>query len=65
MKLFQYDLFIHLLAFAGLYAIGLWLYDNLKSPVQVLFNIVKTIAFPRSNKPLTEKYGDWAGMYVN
>lgn len=64
MNLFDYELFIHLLALAGAYAIALWLYDNLKSPFQVMFNVFKSLLFPQSNKSLIEKYGNWAGMYV-
>lgn len=63
MNLFNYDLLIHSLALAGVYAISIWIYDNLKSPFQVLFNVMKSLAFPQNNKSLIEKYGNWAGKY--
>lgn len=64
MKLFNYDLLLHLLALAGIYAIAMWLVENLKSPAQVLFNILKSLIIPQENKPLAEKYGKWAGEII-
>lgn len=61
--LFNYELTINLLAVAGLYIVILWLYENLRSLVQILINVVRPLFQPEINKSLAERYGDWAGIY--
>lgn len=61
--LFNYDVTVNLLAVAGIYIVVLWLFENLRSPVQILFNVVRPLFQPESNKSLAERYGDWAGKY--
>lgn len=50
--------------FTGLYAILIWLYENLKSPLQVIYHSIKPYFVPKEKKSLVEKYGDWAGKWT-
>jgi hypothetical protein len=45
----------------GIWAILLWLYDNLKSVVQIIFNLLAPYFLPQENKSLAERFGNWAG----
>jgi len=60
MALNSVDFILYPLAIAGIYAIAIFLYDNLKSPMQVLFNIFKMALNSTSEKSFVEKYGEWA-----
>uniref|UniRef100_A0A336KUV6 CSON015482 protein n=1 Tax=Culicoides sonorensis TaxID=179676 RepID=A0A336KUV6_CULSO len=57
---FNYDVTVALLIIAGIYIVLLWLYENLRSPVQILINVVRPLFQPETNKTLAERYGDWA-----
>uniref|UniRef100_A0A182IM84 Steroid dehydrogenase n=1 Tax=Anopheles atroparvus TaxID=41427 RepID=A0A182IM84_ANOAO len=46
-----------ILAFVGSYCIVWWLYENLRTPVQLLLNGLKQLVVQNS---LPEKYGEWA-----
>lgn len=63
--LFNYELTVNLLAVAGIYIVLLWLYENLRSPVQILINVVRPLFQPEYNKSLAERYGEWAGKHVH
>ncbi|XP_055547198.1 inactive hydroxysteroid dehydrogenase-like protein 1 [Wyeomyia smithii] len=48
------------LAFLGCYVLALWLYDNLKSVVQIVLAILTPYFVPEENKSLAERFGKWA-----
>lgn len=49
------------LIFTGLYVILIWMYENLKSPLQILYHTIKPIFVPSERKTIVERYGKWAG----
>lgn len=63
--LFNYDVTIHLLALAGIYIVLIWLFDNVRSLILIIFNLLRPLFQPEEKKSLVEKYGDWAGMIRN
>lgn len=50
------------LALVGIYALLLWCIDNLKSVVQIIRSFLVPYFQPQEDVPLSEKFGNWAGM---
>ncbi|XP_055592184.1 inactive hydroxysteroid dehydrogenase-like protein 1 [Uranotaenia lowii] len=48
------------LLLVGLVTVLLWLYDNLKSLVQIVTSVLAPYFVPAENKPLAERFGKWA-----
>lgn len=48
-------------ALVGLWALSCWLYDNLKSVVQIVIAVLTPYFVPAENKTLVERFGKWAG----
>lgn len=48
-------------ALIGLWALSCWLYENLKSLVQIVIAVLTPYFVPAENKSLVERFGKWAG----
>lgn len=48
----------------GLWAFSCWLYDNLKSLVQLVIAVLTPYFVPAENKTLVERFGKWAGKHT-
>lgn len=48
-------------ALIGLWALSCWLYDNLKSLVQIVIAVLTPFFVPAESKTLVERFGKWAG----
>ncbi|XP_055642784.1 inactive hydroxysteroid dehydrogenase-like protein 1 [Toxorhynchites rutilus septentrionalis] len=48
------------LSIVGLWVLIVWLYDNLKSFVQIIQSLLAPYFVPSENKSLTERFGKWA-----
>jgi hypothetical protein len=51
------------LALVGGYALMWYFYEILKSPAQIVANILKDV-FASKSRSLAEKYGEWAGKQL-
>jgi 17beta-estradiol 17-dehydrogenase / very-long-chain 3-oxoacyl-CoA reductase len=49
------------LALIGLWALTWWCYENFKSVIQIIKNVLTPYFQPQENKTLLERYGKWAG----
>lgn len=51
----------YVLAAIGVYALCLWLIDNLRSLVQVLAAVLMPFFQPQEDVSLVQRFGEWAG----
>lgn len=58
---FSVQFFLLIFVCIGVYALCLWLIDNLKSIVQIVGAILLPYFQPEENLTLAERYGNWAG----
>lgn len=56
----QFAAFILILI--GIYALAWWCIDNFKSVVQIIRSFLVPYFQPQEDLPLSEKFGNWAGM---
>lgn len=49
------------LALIGLWALLIWSYENFKSVIQIIKNVLTPYFQPQENRNFVEKYGKWAG----
>lgn len=54
----------YILALIGLWAFTWWSYENFKSVIQIIKNILAPYFQPQENKGLVERYGKWAGKFL-
>lgn len=54
-----------ILSLIGIYALACWCIDNLKSVVQIIRSFLVPYFQPQEDLPLSEKFGNWAGMKQN
>lgn len=54
-----------ILILIGAYALLWWSIDNFKSIVQIITSFLVPYFQPQEDLPLSEKFGSWAGMWLN
>lgn len=59
---FSIQLISLILILIGLYALLWWSIDNFKSIVQIIRSFLVPFFQPQEDVPLSEKFGNWAGM---
>lgn len=63
--IFSVNFIVTLLAIIGLWALSIFLYDNFKSIVCIIASVLRPFFQPQESKSLAEKFGGWAGNYLN
>lgn len=58
------EFLVCLLALVGVYALCWWTVDNLNSVVQILRALLTPYFQPQEELTLLERYGSWAGNYI-
>lgn len=63
--IFSVNFIVTFLAIIGLWALSIFLYDNFKSIVCIIASMLRPFFQPQESKSLAEKFGGWAGKYLN
>lgn len=62
--MFDIDLLRNFVTFIGIYVLGIYLIENLKSLLSIVRSVLEPYFLPHIPTSLVEKYGTWAGELV-